>query len=44
MPDADNLMKRVCATIAQKQRGVINGRSRAALAAAKARGTVLGGD
>ncbi|MGG5819115.1 recombinase family protein [Falsiroseomonas sp. HW251] len=44
MPGADDLMIRVYAAIAQKERELISERTRAALAAAKARGTVLGGD
>ncbi len=44
MPGADDLMMRIYAAMAQKERELISGRTRAALAAAKARGTVLGGD
>jgi DNA invertase Pin-like site-specific DNA recombinase len=44
MPGADELMLRIYAAMAQKECELINGRTRAALAAAKARGTVLGGD
>jgi DNA invertase Pin-like site-specific DNA recombinase len=44
MPGADNLMMRVYAAMAQKERELISERTRAALAAAKARGAVLGGD
>ncbi len=44
MPGADDLMMRVYAAVAQKKRELISDRTRAALAAAKARGTVLGGD
>ena len=44
MPGADDLMMRVYAVMAQKEREMISERTRAALAAAKARGTVLGGD
>ena len=44
MPGADDLMMRVYAAMAQKEREVISERTRAALAAAKARGAVLGGD
>ena len=44
MPGADDLMMRVYAAMAQKERELISERTRAALAAAKARGTVLGGD
>ena len=44
MPGADDLMMRIYAAMAQKERELISERTRAALAAAKARGTVLGGD
>jgi DNA invertase Pin-like site-specific DNA recombinase len=44
MPGADDLMMRVYAAMAQKERELISERTRAALAAAKARGRVLGGD
>ena len=44
MPGADDLMMRVYAAMAQKERELISERTRAALAAAKARGKVLGGD
>ena len=44
MPSADDLMMRIYAAMAQKERELISERTRAALAAAKARGTVLGGD
>jgi DNA invertase Pin-like site-specific DNA recombinase len=44
MPGADDLMLRVYAALAQKERELIAERTRAALAAAKARGAVLGGD
>jgi DNA invertase Pin-like site-specific DNA recombinase len=44
MPGADDLMMRVYAAMAQKERELISERTRAALAAARARGTVLGGD
>jgi DNA invertase Pin-like site-specific DNA recombinase len=44
MPGADDLMIRVYAAMAQKERELILERTRAALAAAKARGRVLGGD
>jgi DNA invertase Pin-like site-specific DNA recombinase len=44
MPGADELMLRIYAAMAQKERELISARTRAALAAAKARGTVLGGD
>jgi DNA invertase Pin-like site-specific DNA recombinase len=44
MPGADDLMMRVYAAIAQKERALISERTRAALAAAKARGRALGGD
>jgi len=44
MPGADDLMMRVYAAMAQKERELISERTKAALAAAKARGAVLGGD
>ena len=44
MPGADDLMMRVYAAMAQKERELISERTRAALAAARARGIVLGGD
>jgi DNA invertase Pin-like site-specific DNA recombinase len=44
MPGADDLMLRIYAAMAQKERELISERPKAALAAAKARGTVLGGD
>jgi DNA invertase Pin-like site-specific DNA recombinase len=44
MPGADELMLRIYAAMAQKERKLISARTRAALAAAKARGAVLGGD
>src|SRR5215218_1730642 len=44
MPGADDLMIRIYAAMAQKERELISERTRAALRAAKARGTVLGGD
>lgn len=44
MPGADDLMMRIYAAMAQKERELISARTTAALAAAKARGTVLGGD
>ena len=44
MPSADNLMTRVYAAMAQKERELISERTKAALGAAKARGAVLGGD
>ncbi|MDB5413840.1 MAG: resolvase [Rubritepida sp.] len=44
MPGADDLMMRIYAAMAQKERELIRRRTKAALAAAKARGTVLGGD
>ncbi|TCI00785.1 hypothetical protein EJV46_00990 [Roseococcus sp. SYP-B2431] len=43
MPGADDLMVRIYAAMAQKERELISARTKAALAAAKARGTVLGG-
>lgn len=44
MPGADDLMLRIYAAMAQKERELIGERTRAALAAAKARGRALGGD
>jgi DNA invertase Pin-like site-specific DNA recombinase len=44
MPGADDLMMRVYAAMAQKERELISERTRAALGAAKSRGTRLGGD
>jgi DNA invertase Pin-like site-specific DNA recombinase len=44
MPGADDLMMRVYAAMAQKERELISERTRAALAAAGVRGAVLGGD
>jgi DNA invertase Pin-like site-specific DNA recombinase len=44
MPGADDLMMRIYAAMAQKERELISERTRAALAAAKTRGRVLGGD
>jgi len=44
MPGADDLMMRVYAAMAQKERELISERTRAALSAAKARGTALGGN
>jgi DNA invertase Pin-like site-specific DNA recombinase len=44
MPGADELMLRIYAAMAQKERELIGERTRAALAAARARGRVLGGD
>ena len=44
MPDADDLVMLIHLAMAQKERELISERTRAALAAAKARGTVLGGD
>jgi hypothetical protein len=44
MPGADDLMMRVYAAMAQKERELISERTRAALAAARARRVVLGGD
>ncbi len=44
MPEVDDLMMRIYAAIAQKERELISERTRAALAAAKAHGKALGGD
>jgi DNA invertase Pin-like site-specific DNA recombinase len=44
MPGADDLMLRIYAAMAQKERELISERTRAALAAAKARVKALGGD
>jgi DNA invertase Pin-like site-specific DNA recombinase len=44
MPAADDLMMRIYAAMAQKERELISERTRAALAAARARGRALGGD
>ncbi len=44
MPGADDLMLRIYAAMAQKERELISERTKAAMAAAKARGTALGGD
>ena len=44
MPGADDLMMRIYAAMAQKERELISERTRAALTAAKARGAKLGGD
>ena len=44
MPGADDLMMRIYAAMAQKERELISERTRVALAAAKARGILLGGD
>ncbi|MEO3475997.1 recombinase family protein [Roseomonas sp. CAU 1739] len=44
MPNADDLMLRIYAAMAQKERELISERTRAALAAAKARGQALGGN
>jgi DNA invertase Pin-like site-specific DNA recombinase len=44
MPGTDELMLRIYAAMAQKERELISERTKAALATAKARGTVLGGD
>ena len=44
MPGADDLMMRVYAAMAQKERELISERTKAALAAANARGKALGGD
>jgi DNA invertase Pin-like site-specific DNA recombinase len=43
-PGADDLMMRIYAAMAQKERELISERTRIALAAAKMRGTALGGD
>ena len=44
MPGADDLMMRVYAAMAQKERDLISERTRGALSAAKARGAKLDGD
>jgi DNA invertase Pin-like site-specific DNA recombinase len=44
MPGADELMLRIYTAMAQKERELISERTRAALAAAKGRGRLLGGD
>ena len=44
MPGADDLMMRIYAAMAQKERELISERTKAALGAARARGRVLGGD
>ena len=44
MPGADDLMMRIYAAMAQKERELISERTKAALAAARGRGKVLGGD
>ncbi|WP_084698600.1 recombinase family protein [Muricoccus aerilatus] len=44
MPSADDLMMRVYAAMAQRERELISERTRVALAAARARGAVLGAD
>jgi DNA invertase Pin-like site-specific DNA recombinase len=44
MPGADDLMLRIYATMAQRERELIGARTRAALAAAKVRGVALRGD
>ena len=44
MPGADDLMMRIYAAMAQKERELISERTRVALAAAKVRGRRLGGD
>ncbi len=44
MPGADDLMMRIYAAMAQKERELISERTKAALGAAKARGICLGGD
>jgi len=44
MPGADDLMMRIYAAMAQKERELISERTKAALGAAKARGASLGGD
>jgi DNA invertase Pin-like site-specific DNA recombinase len=44
MPGADDLMMRIYAAMAQKERELISERTKSALAAARARGQALGGD
>jgi DNA invertase Pin-like site-specific DNA recombinase len=44
MPGADDLMMRIYAAMAQRERELIGARTKAALAAARARGVALGGD
>jgi resolvase-like protein/recombinase len=44
LPGADDLMLRIYAAMAQRERELIGERTRAALAAARARGVALGGD
>jgi DNA invertase Pin-like site-specific DNA recombinase len=44
MPGANDLMLRIYAAKAQRERELIGARTRAALAAARARGVALGGD
>jgi DNA invertase Pin-like site-specific DNA recombinase len=44
MPGADDLMMRIYAAMAQKERELISERTKAALTAARARGKALGGD
>ena len=44
MPGADDLMMRIYAAMAQKERELISERTKAALGAARARGVMLGGD
>src|SRR5689334_22215980 len=44
MPGADDLMMRIYAAMAQKERELISERTKAALVAARARGRALGGD
>jgi DNA invertase Pin-like site-specific DNA recombinase len=44
MPGADDLMMRIYAAMAQRERELIGERTRAALAAARVRGVALGGD